>query len=142
MAEFRNVFVNFVLVGIVITGLLSFGILLQLNNNASETLLDDPSLNKLNSSIYSNVSNARTGASGQLESQQGETPTEGTDSLLFFTIVEAPKVFINSITGVFGAIGRTAETELGIPRLVLAGLSAILLGSLVLLVWQLIRSGR
>lgn len=142
MAEgFRNIVIAFLLVGLFMFSLISFGVELAADNEINQTILSHPTINSSYQKIESNLSTAASTASGQRANFETEIPTESFGSLLFYSIVSAGKVFGGMMASMYNLITGSFSEVLGVSPIVLGTITAIILMSMVLLAWRVYKSG-
>ncbi len=143
--DFRGLVINSLLLGLFFFGLLIIPISIAIENNAESTLLSDPAT----SSAFANLSETLTGvediATKQREGFESETPTIGTDSFLFDSIIGAGKTFSSSIS-VVGSIGlsfimRSLGLNEGFGLVISSTFITIMTLLIILLAWKIYKTG-
>lgn len=141
MANFRQVYINFALMGLFTLAIISFVYTIQADNTTGDTILNDPLLNSSFNSLESDLNNLQDEANSSRESYESDIPDRGFGSLLIFAITGVGKTFTGGITGIYNILIDLPASKLGIPPVVFSVLGSILMVSLVLLTWRVYRSG-
>ncbi len=141
-SSFQETFVIFALIGLFVYASISFIVVTQRANNVDLTILENEAINRTFTRLETNLSEFRTQTQGQKETFESEIPERGFGSLLIFSIVSIGQKFTGMIVGVYNIFIVLPSAVLGIPKIVMSVLSAILLVTLVLLVWSVYRTGR
>jgi len=142
MAEgFKGLIITTLLIGLVIFAMLSWALTFQLSNNADETLLDNPSINKTYSNLYTHLDSAQGTSESQRTGFEQEVPTVGTDSFLFSSIIGAVKTFTSTIANIFSVTFVYIGSVLGIHPVVIGVFVAIIIITAILLAWRVAKIG-
>ena len=143
MTSFREQYTTFILIGLFVFAIISFGLTLQLQNgiDENETLLSNDVINRTYARLGENLSEIGTEAQTQKDSFESEVPERGFGSLIIFAIVGVAQSFGNGIIAVYNIIIVLPASVLGVPSQVISALTSILLVSLTLLAWRVYRSG-
>ena len=142
MASLRDLFITFALIGLFTYAAISFIVTTQTDNRVSNTILEDDVINKTHSRLETSLGEFSSNTSTQKESVEGDIPERGFGSLLIFSIVPALWSFGSLVVGVYNIIIVLPASLLGVHPAVIGVLSSILIISLVLWVWSVIRIGR
>lgn len=144
MAEFRPLLVSFILIGLFAVALINVVYYMQLDNGASETILDDTTLSNYKNSVVENISNTYTNAeaAGNSTSSSQVTFSYGSpflDSIngVWKTIKSAP-IAIYELTIGLGQTYLFSGPEAIIITTVIA---AILTITIIFAVWKMISTG-
>ena len=141
MANFQKLFINFALIGIVIFGILSFGVGLQRDNNANENILDNVLINTSYTELEVNFNDMRDRSQTQRELVEKENPTVTFGSLILFSIVSSGKVFTNIIVQNFNILFKLPTALFGLDEVVASVLMTILIVSVMIGLWVLYKLG-
>lgn len=141
MAKFYDLFVNFMLVGLVILSLFSFGVFFQEENNLDEQFIENSLMNETYSNLRTQLGELRDESQAQKTLFESENPTSGFGTILLFSIVSSGKVFNGMVVGVFNTIIKLPTVFLGIDPVVLSVLSAILILAIIIGLWRLYKLG-
>lgn len=142
MVEFRDLAVSFILIGIVTFAFIAWAIQIQSDNNAADRLSSNSEIGRMYGNIGEELNKSQDSAQGQKVAQEQETPTLSATSLIYYTITKAPQVIGETITGVYNTLIGGASRIIGVNKTILAGFTAILLITIIFLVWSLVRAGR
>lgn len=135
--EFRKVFINMALLGLAILSILSFVIIFQADNNASEKIIDNEIINKTYYDLYGNLSTSQSIASQQNNIFGEVKPTESYGELQVDSVVSPTKAFKSFLLGVYNILIKLPSQFLGISTIVTAIITAILIISLIVGIWLL-----
>ncbi len=140
-ASFRETFMTWGLIGILVLATLSYIIVLQQENEVTDTILSNTVINNTFSSLQSNLSAVEGETQTQRESFESEIPERGFGSLLIFSIVSVGQKFTAIIISTYNILIVLPASILGVPSIVISVLSSILIVTLILLIWRVIRAG-
>lgn len=135
--EFRKVFINMALLGLTILSILSFVIIFQADNNASEKIIDNEIINKTYYDLYGNLSTSQSIASQQNNIFGEVKPTESYGELQVDSVVSPTKAFKSFLLGVYNILIKLPSQFLGISTIVTSIITAILIISLIVGIWLL-----
>lgn len=135
--EFRKVFINMALLGLAILSILSFVIIFQADNNASEKIIDNEIINKTYYDLYGNLSTSQSIASQQNNIFGEVKPTESYGELQIDSVVSPTKAFKSFLLGVYNILIKLPSQFLGISTIVTSIITAILIISLIVGIWLL-----
>ena len=142
MVEFRNLIVTALLGGLFLFALINASIFMTTNNNANNTLLDNEAINSTFGQLESDLKTTQNSAEEAKTGFEEESPTIGTDSFLFNSIIGAGKIFTGMWRNMYNlTFGLVSET-IGISPIVLGTLTTILLMTITLLAWSLYKTGK
>ncbi len=141
VTSFREVFTTFVLIGVFVFAGISFIVTTQRDNGVTNTILDNDVINRTYSNLETDLGGLSSNASTQKESFESEIPERGFGSLIIFAIVGVGNKFTGMIVGIYNILIVLPASLLGISPIVIGALTAILLLSLILLVWRVYRVG-
>lgn len=133
--EFKKIFINFALLGLLVFGMLSFIITFQNDNNASEKIIDNPIINKTYGDLYGNLSNAQSTASQQNKIFGDVKPTESYGEVQIDSVVSPTKAFKSIILGVYNILIKLPSQFLGVSPIVQAVISSIVIMLLIIGIW-------
>lgn len=139
--KFGDLFFVFSLIGLLIFSMISFGAVLQQENDVEDTILNDARINKSYVDLSSDLSTFSNKSGIQKDSFESDTPTAGFGSLLLFTIISGAKVFTGMILGIYNVIIVLPASILGVSEIVISVLTSLLLVSLILSAWLLYKLG-
>lgn len=139
--SFRKTFMIWGLIGILVFSTLSYIIVLQQENEVTDTILSNTIINKTFSSLQDNLTSVESQTQTQRETFEKDIPERGFGSLLIFAIVGVGQKFTAIIFSTYNILIVLPATIVGIPKIVINVLSSILVVTLILLVWRLYRAG-
>ena len=142
--EFRDYFVWAMVTGLFVLLIVSFVSNFQTQNNADININQNPFLNR----FVTNVSNELNSSADNAEAQRQAYATETSNPILtslgfaFTSILNAGNTFISSVVNIFGALFFFIGSFFSINPIVTGTILAIIIGTILLAVWSLIRAGR
>lgn len=149
MAGFKGIVIALLLAGVFAFSIISFGVQMQLDNDAGFTLLNNTRINSSYTSLGSDLNRTQSVYAEQSSDFSSDQPEEsrGGESILLISIVgvlnvvgKIPVLLYDSTLGLaFDVLfGGSSNTGFGI---VFGIFGAILIISLVLYAWKVIRTG-
>ena len=141
MGKFLELFSSWMLVGLVVISLLSFGFFYQEDNEAENKFMEDSLMNETYNSLRENLGGLRDESQAQKTLFESENPTSGFGTILLFSIVSSGKVFNSMIIAVFNTTIKLPLVILGIDPIVLSVVSAMLLLAIILYLWATYKLG-
>lgn len=140
---FKDIIVGLVIIGLFAFSIINFAFQLQVNNDVNQTILDDPSLAGLNTTLRNNLGNIESTAQTQREvfeqqEAQGGTADEG---FSLTSIVGIVKTFFSTAIGSYNIILTLISNVFGIPPIVLNLLLGIIIIIGLIFIWRLIKVG-
>lgn len=141
MASFREAAISFIVVGIFIIAIIGFGAQLALDNNTSNSILDNPAINKSFVSINESLEDIRIDADAQKEAWFKDIPIIGDIGLIWKSLTGILRVFFNIIINMYNVIIDLISETIGFPKFVVNTIAAIVTISTLLLLWRVVRSG-
>ena len=139
--KFFDLFKNYMFVGLMIFSLLTFFIIVQSDNNATDPIVEDPILNNTYSDLETTLGGLRNQSQAQKELFEGENPTTGIGSILLFSILSAGKVFNGMIIAVFNTLLKFPVIILGFDPILISVLGALLIASIIFGLWAVYKLG-
>lgn len=144
MVEFRPLLVSFILIGLFAVAMINIVYYMQLDNGASQTILDDPTLSNYRQAVIDNMSTTYTNAvaAGNSTSSSSVTFTYGSPFLdaingVWKTVKSAP-IAIYELSIGLGQKYLFSGPEAVIITTVIA---AILTITIIFAVWKMISTG-
>ncbi len=144
MVNFRQLVVGFLIVGIFMFSLISFGITLQTQNNSSQSLLDDSTFNDTFGDLQTEIQGSKVVADNQREAFESQEPGAGGFNFDLTSIIGAGikfTDFLSSAGGMITIILTAPQVYLGIPGIVTIGIASLITITIILLAWRLYRTG-
>jgi hypothetical protein len=133
--EFKKMFINFALLGLIVFGMLSFVIIFQSDNNSTERVTNNQIINKTYNELYANLSSSQSTASQQNAIFGDVTPTESYGEVQIDSVVSPTKAFKSIILGIYNILIKLPSQILGVSNIVGAVISAILIMLLIIGIW-------
>ena len=138
---FKELWINYALVGLLVFSLLAFIVQFQTDNSQSETILENPLVNKTYMGLQTNLSTFGSTSQGQRGTFEAETPTDSFGSLIIFAIVSSGKIFSSMLIGIFNILIFLPASVLGISPVVVSVLSAIIIITIIFSLWRVYKAG-
>ena len=121
MAKFYELFINFMLIGLVVLSLFAFSVFFQRENNATEPFIENELMNNTYNTLYEDLDSLRDEGQAQKTLFESENPTSGFGTILLFSIVSSGKVFNGMVVGLFNSLIKLPVVILGIDPVVEIG---------------------
>jgi hypothetical protein len=137
--EFKKLFISFALLGLIVFGMLSFIIIFQSDNNATERITNNQIINNTYNDLYSNLSQAQSDASNQNSIFGDITPTQSYGEIQPDIVVSPTRAFKSIILGIYNILIKLPSQILGVSPIVTAIISAILIMLLIIGIWAIIK---
>ncbi len=141
MAKFYELFVNFMLVGLVVLSLFAFSVFFQQENNVEDPFIQNTLMNNTYNNLYDSLNNLREESQAQKTLFESENPTGGFGTILLFSIVSSGKVFNGMVVGVFNTLIKLPVVILGIDPVIVSVLSTILIITIIVGLWIIYKLG-
>ena len=141
MAKIEKLFIGFALVGLFTLAIISFGALLQQDNDVEDSILQNDFINTTFNDLTIKLGGSKDAMGEGLSAFENETATQGVLSLIFRSIPTTGKIIRGIITGVFGVLIVLPAQLLGVSTVVVGVIEAILLVLIVLGLWRLYKLG-
>lgn len=135
--EFKKIFINFALLGLIVFGMMSFIIIFQSDNNSTERITNNQIINKTYNDLYANLSTSQTTAQQQNTIFGDVTPTESYGEVEIDSVVSPTKAFKSIILGIYNVLIKLPSQILGVSPVVSAIISAILIMFLIIGIWAI-----
>ncbi|MFB6246867.1 MAG: hypothetical protein ABEI74_04740 [Candidatus Pacearchaeota archaeon] len=148
MSSVRNVVVGFIIIAFFAFAIISFSISYQAEWDANQSIGENPQINKIYSNVNQSLQNSQREAQARNGTLYQEDPTQAGDvsSLIFGGVSAIAQTFSGIAYDIFGAVLQPVVSALGLPReaTVIIGsvMTTIFLVVIVLLGWQLLRTGK
>lgn len=141
MAKFYELFINWMLIGLVVVGILSFGVTYQEDNDADDKFIDNSLMNQTYNALRTDLADLRDQSQAQKTLFESENPTSGFGTILLFSIVSTGKVFNSMIIGVFNTIIKLPTVVLGLDPIVLSVIGTMLILTIIIGLWVVYKLG-
>lgn len=141
MAKFYELFINWMLVGLVVVSFLAFGVFWQEDNNVDEEFIENSLMNQTYNSLRTDLGGLRDESQAQKTLFESENPTSGFGTILLFSIVSSGKVFNGMIVGIFNTIIKLPVVILGIDDMVVGIIATMLLLTIIIGLWIVYKLG-
>ena len=133
---------SMMLIGLFMFAMIGFGRQLAIDNNLNNSIMNNPNIEKAYSNLELNFSSAKNDSEIQQTSFFSKVPILGELGLIIEALSGFSRTFFNVVVNFASLPIVLIQETLGVSSVVLGGISAIIMMSLLLLVWQLYRSGR
>lgn len=141
MAKFSDLFMNFMLLGLVVFSLFAFSISSQSENNVDEPFIENSLMNSTYQSLNTSLNSLRDESQAQKTLFESENPTGGFGTILLFSIVSSGKVFNGMIIGLFNTLIKLPTVILGIDPIITSVLSTMLILTVIIGLWIVYKLG-
>ena len=141
MAKFYELFINFMLIGLVVLSLFAFSVFFQRENNATEPFIENELMNNTYNTLYEDLDSLRDEGQAQKTLFESENPTSGFGTILLFSIVSSGKVFNGMVVGLFNSLIKLPVVILGIDPVVVSVLSVMLILTIIIGLWIIYKLG-
>ncbi len=141
MVNFYELFVSFMMIGLVVTGIFAFSIGFQDENDVSDTITQNTIINNSFTDLQSQLGGLRDKSQTQKALFESENPTGGFGTILLFSIVSSGKVFNSMIVGVFNTLITLPAVILGVDPVITSVISTLLLITIIISLWIVYKLG-
>lgn len=141
MAKFYDLFINFMLVGLVVLSMFAFAVVFQEDNNVDEQFIENFLMNETYNNLKTDLGNLRDESQAQKTLFESENPTGGFGTILLFSIVSTGKVFNGMMIGTFNTLIKLPVVILGIDPIIVSVLSTMLILSIIIGLWIIYKLG-
>lgn len=142
MVEFREIVINGLLIGLFIFSITSFGIYLADDNSVNNTILENEAFNNTFGDLGGELSDVQTTSQSQSNVQDVDVPTEESESLPLKSAPKMATAFKSMWRNIYELTIGLISSVFGISPIVTGTITAILLITMILLTWSLIKTGR
>lgn len=141
MAKFYELFVNFMLIGLVILSIFAFSMAFQRENKADEPFIENSLMNNTYNTLYEDLDSLRSEGQAQKTLFESENPTGGFGTILLFSIVSSGKVFNGMVVGIFNTIIKLPVVILGIDPVIVSVITVMLIITIIIGLWIIYKLG-
>lgn len=140
MASFQDLMVSTLLFALIAVALISFGAQMAIDNEANSTILQDPNINATLINLTTSLESSQGIAENQSKSQDENLPVALFD-FLFESIIGSVRIFKAQITVIYNLTLGLLISKVGLPIVVLATFSAIILIVIIFRAWRNFKTG-
>ena len=137
--DFKDIFVNSILLSLVLIALFSFIISTQINNGVSHPISEDKLLNSTYNSLKQNVTTNVEQSNKQYQSFNEENPNIEAGSIVLSTIISGGKNFGSMIFPIYNYLIKLPIQKLGVEDYVTGSILMILIFLIILGIWFIIK---
>lgn len=141
MAEFKDMTINFLLMGLVIFSIFAFIVGIQEENNVRDKFIDNSFINSTYGTLRTDLLNFQNQSQAQKLLFEREQPTLGFGTLLFYSIISSGKVFNSMVGAVFNTAIKLPVVILGIDPVILSVIATIVILSIIIGLWIIYKVG-
>lgn len=141
MTNFKDLFFNFMFVGLIVFSLFAFIITTQAENNTPDKFINNVLINETYSTLESDLLDFQQQSQAQKLLFEREQPTLGFGTLLFYSVISSGKVFNSMIGAVFNSIIKLPVVVLGIDPVVVSVITTMLILSIIVGLWIIYKIG-
>lgn len=140
--ELRNLIIGGLLVGLFVFSMVNFSIYMTADNEVNNTLMEYEAFNQSFGEFQTELSNSQAEAEAQKQVQSEDNPTGNIQELPLTTTPKITDAFYGMWRNMYNLTFGLIQRVLGIPPVVMKIFTSILLISVILLIWGLIKAGR
>ena len=141
MAKFYDLFINWMLIGLVVVSFLAFGVFWQEDNDVENEFIGNSLMNQTYNSLRTDLGGLRDESQAQKTLFESENPTSGFGTILLFSIVSSGKVFNGMIVSLFNTIIKLPTVILGVDPIILSVIGTMLLLTIIIGLWIVYKLG-
>jgi hypothetical protein len=142
MAEgFKNTFITFIIAGLFVFALISFVVIFERDNAINDGIINNSVINSTYVDLNDRISSGEADINNQNVVQDAESPTISSGDFNLFSIIGLGKTAKGIVVGVYNVIIVIPSRLLGVPQIVISTLTIILIITLILFAWRLIKQG-
>ncbi len=145
MTEFRGLVIAVLLAGLFTFAIISFGVNLSLSHG-SGTILENEIINRTFTDLQTNLGEIQATTEEQKKAWYQDLPIAGDLSIILITTTAVVKGIIEVVRGIFNLFAELVAVTLGIgedsAKVVVGTFTGIMIFSLILLAWSVLRSGK
>ena len=142
MVEFRTLIINSLLIGLFIIALGSFSVYLTSENNVNNTLMENQAFNSTFGKLQTELDSAQETFEAQRNVTEQTIPTESSDSLPISTIPSTASIITTTFRNIYNLTFGLISSVLGISPIVTLTVTAILVLTVILMIWRLVKTGQ
>lgn len=139
--SFRTMIIGALLIAFFSLALINFGIKFADDNNLNQSIMDDPRINSTFFTLTNQLADGQNISQTQLNATQSEAAEKPEGVFFLVSIVGAGTKYATAVVGIFNTIFSFATTSLGLDPMIFGIAVAILLVVVVLVSWQLYKTG-
>ncbi len=141
MANFQDMFGNFLWLGLFVLAGFTFIVFTQDSNNAAQPIIENELFNESFEDLSSTLGGLEDTSGLQYGQFIGEEPKTGFGSIVLFGIVSAGKTFGNVVIGLFTILIKLPLVVIGIPQTLFSVIITWIIISLIIAAWILYKLG-
>ena len=141
MVKFLDLFINFMLIGLVVLSIFAFGVLFQEENKVENQFIENSLMNETYSKIKSDLGSLSEESQAQKTLFESENPTGGFGTILLFSIVSTGKIFNGMIIGLFNTLIKLPVIFLGLDPIIISVISTMLILTIIIGLWIVYKLG-
>lgn len=137
--DFKKVFINMLVVGVIVLGIISWIITTQQQNNTAELITNNTLINKSYGNLYGNISSTQEQAGTASTNFGNTTPTQSYGIVDVSSVVSPTNIFKSLIIGTYNTLIELPIKILGVPPIIAGVIDAILILFIILGIWAIWR---
>ena len=141
MVKFYDLFVSFMMIGLVVLSLFAFSTSFQEENEVENKIMDNTLMNNTYYQLRVDLGGLRDQSQAQKTLFESENPTSGFGTILLFSIVSTGKVFNGMIIGLFNTLIKLPVAILGLDPIIVSVLSTLLILTIIIGLWIVYKLG-
>ena len=136
---FKKLYINIIMSSLFVFGFMTFVILVQLDNNASEVITDNQLINSTYGDLSTNLTSSETTAQSSLETFGENPPTAQLGELDTTSVISPTKLFRGLSIGTYNILIKLPMSILGVPPIVASVISSIIILLLIIGAWAILK---
>ena len=141
MSNFQDLFINFMIIGLVVVSLFALMVTFQDENSVSEPVIENSLMNETYGKLRTDLGNLRSESQAQKTLFESENPTGGFGTILLFSIGSSGKVFNGMVIGLFNTLIKLPVGFLGLDPVIVSVISTMLILTIIISLWILYKLG-
>jgi len=135
--NFKKLFLNMAIVGLLCFALMSFIITTQVGNNSENLITNNSLINESYGDLYDNLGSTQSNADESDEKFGQVTPTENYGIVSVSSIVSPTTLYKGVIKGTYNILIALPVNILGVPPIVASIISSIIILLIIVGVWAI-----
>lgn len=137
--EFKDVFSNVLISGILVLSIFSWIIITQQQNNPAELITNNSLINKSYGNLFSNISSAQSQGDSASITFGNVTPTQNFGIVDVSSVVSPTNVFKALLIGTYNVLIELPVKILGVPPIVAGAIDSLIILFVILGIWAIWR---
>jgi hypothetical protein len=139
MTDFKNLFINVVVVGVLTLAIFSWVIIVQTQNNPAQLITNNSLINDSFGELTSNLEQAQDNANTASETFGEITPSQSFGIVDVTSVVSPTRIFRSLLVGTYNVLIELPIKILGVPPIIAGVIDATLFLLIILGIWAIWR---